>query len=663
MNLFEFANPAGWWWVLLAIPIALLYILKIRLRRQPVSTLLFWDQLFDEKKPRSWWQRLRHLLSLLLQWAFLMLLVGALVDPLWSWQKNQQRRIVLVFDNSASMQAIEDDQQTRLEKAKKSAASLVRSLRNGDRMAILAAGGKPDVAIGMTDHQRSLLTAIDQLPATDGPTAITAAVTAAKRLLADEEQGGEIIVLSDGCFDNLEQLQADPIVTLYGVGQQRDNVGITRYQVRRSLLDAVGYQVLVDVTNFSKDDRACRIELNLEDELVDVIPLELASGATETRILDHTSPNGGRMIATLDVDDALPTDNTAIAVLPKRTPIPIVLVTEDNLFLKSVLESIPLVDLRIVAQPPQSAPGQGILVLDRNVPSQLPRGRVMVVDPQTNCDVWTLGESIAQPLVASVDADSPLTQHVRLDNVLFPDARQLQFSSDFEPLIQDPLDQPLLARLRRPGGDIVVLTCSLEKGDLPLRIAFPVLMKNAIEWFQGNAGELRPAVSSGEMVEIDLPQPLAAAGESSHDRMTGESTTDDQATADVVVVEQTETGTKEDFVLVSPSQQQIPIATAQQQATIGPLLETGLWTVQPAPEVGQRALSVTAEIDTSRRMQVACNLADSSESDLRPRGELAAVDSLQLIALGGRSLWFYLTLAAVALITTEWWLYQRRIVG
>ena len=170
MNLLEFANPGGWWWVGLAIPIALLYILKIRLRKQPVSTLYFWDQLFDEKKPRSWWQQLRHLLSLLLQLAFLLLVVSAIVDPLWSWQKSHQRSIVLILDNSASMQTVAENGETRLDKAKQSASALVRSLRGGDRMAILSAGGRPYVTIGMTNHQRSLLTAIESLSPTDGPT-------------------------------------------------------------------------------------------------------------------------------------------------------------------------------------------------------------------------------------------------------------------------------------------------------------------------------------------------------------------------------------------------------------------------------------------------------------------------------------------------------------
>lgn len=670
MNILEFANLSGWWWAALAIPILLLYILKIRLRRQSVSTLLFWDRLFDEKKPRAWWQRLRHLLSLLLQLAFLLLLVAALTDPLWSWQKNRQRRIVLVVDNSASMRALEEDGQARLDKAKQSASALIRSLRSGDRMAVLSAGGKPQVVIGMTDHQRSLLSAIEELPPTDGPTDVAAAVAAAERLLSDEQQG-EILVLTDGCFEQLEQLQSNERVKVYGVGTARDNVAITRYQVRRSLLDAIGYQILIDVTNFSSEDRSCRVELTLGEELVDVIPMELKPDATQTRILDHTSAGGGEMIAKLDVTDALATDNTAVAVLPKRAPIPVVLVTQGNLFLKGVLESIPLVDLRIVSEPPSVSPAGGILVLDRVVPKQLPVGRVVVVDPQASCDAWTLGEPIPQPIVASVDADSPLTKHVRLDNVVFPDAQQLNFTAQFEPLIQDPLDQPLLARLRRNGGDAVVLTCNLEKGDLPLRIAFPVLMQNTIEWFQGHSGELRPAVASGRMLTLDVgatPETNQTAPATS----TAETPSVDPD-ADVAVLESATAEVKRDMILVSPSRASVPLTVIDEQVTIGPLLETGIWTVRPGKQddpvapadsvaAGDKSTGEAGE-DDPRVVRVACNLVDAAESDLRPRGELTDVEGRALLALGGQSLWFYLTLLAAALIAIEWWLYQRRIVG
>ncbi len=669
MNVLEFANLSGWWWAALAIPILLLYILKIRLRRQPVSTLLFWDQLFDEKKPRAWWQRLRHWLSLLLQWAFLLLVVAALADPLWSWQKKQQRRIVLVVDNSASMQAVEPNGQTRLDHARQSAGVLIRGLRSGDRMAVLSAGGRSQVVLGMTDHQRSLLSAIADLPPTDGPTDVAAAIAVAKRLITEEQQG-EIVVLTDGCFDNLAELQASEHVQVYGVGSQQDNVAITRYQVRRSLLDAIGYQVLIDVSNFSDQERSCRVELNLGDALVDVLPLTLKPGATETRIMDYTSAQGGSLIATLDAQDALSTDNTAIAVLPKRSAVPVILASKGNLFLKGVLESIPLVALQIVAEPPTTVPAGGILVLDRTVPQRLPAGRVVIVDPQEACDAWTLGDIISQPIVAKVQADSPLTQHVRLDNVLFPDARVLNFTAPAELLIQDPLDQPLLARLRRPGGDAVVLTCSLEKGDLPLRIAFPVLMKNMMEWFQGNSGELRPAVASGQMLSIHLA--TAPATPSTHQTLPPTAAQDD--TAAITVVASAAAETTEDMVLVSPSRQTIPLATTDEQVTIGPLLETGLWTVRPAnqqpspappprDDATSRADNLPSPVDDPRVVRVACNLVDAAESDLRPRAELTDMEGRSLLTLGGQSLWFYLTVLATGLIVTEWWLYQRRIVG
>ena len=125
MSPFEFANPAGWWWAAIALPIIAFYFLKVRLRRQPVSTLLFWNRVFDEKQPRAWWQQLRHWTSLLLQLVLLALLVAAIVDPIWSWQKTEQRKLVLIIDNSASM-AADSGGSTRLELAKREAAFIVR---------------------------------------------------------------------------------------------------------------------------------------------------------------------------------------------------------------------------------------------------------------------------------------------------------------------------------------------------------------------------------------------------------------------------------------------------------------------------------------------------------------------------------------------------------
>jgi len=681
MNILEFANPIGWWWAALALPIIGFYILKVRLRRQPVSTMLFWDKVFDEKKPRAWWQQLRHWLSLLLQLALLLLLVGALVDPLWSWQKNQRRKLVLIVDNSASMAAV-DDGQSRFDKAKLTAAALARSLRVGDEMAILTAGGNATVAIGLTGHIRSLLEAIDGFELTDAPNSLSTAVQMAKRLVPPSKQS-KVILLTDGCDYAIEEMQKDESIKLYGFGSPQGNLAITQFQVRRSLLDAIGYQVLVEVSNLGAEPQRCRLELNLEDELVDVVPIELEPGASKKLNLDHASATGGRLVAQIDASDGISVDNRALAMLPTRRMMPITLATAGSVFLKSVLESIPLVDLTIV----ESLPGNwnpmqdSILVLHQKVPERLPTGKLLIINPRNDCDLWTVGEPIETPLVNTVDETSPVTQHVRLTNVLFPDARRLTFNGESESLIKTPLDEPLLSYIRRPGGDILVLNVDLDLGDLPLRIAFPVLMKNAVEWFQGNQGELQPALATGQAATVQLPRINRVAGKSEAQFSSSEeqkADTKQESTESIEVVKAGESKiSTEDFMLRSPTGAMTPLARDESTAVLSMLNYCGLWTIgtdealRSDPWANDKSGTDKLDSESNRSLvtddpqlvRVACNLCNREESDLNPRVKLETPNDFGMLNLGGRSIWFYLVLAGLVLVAVEWWLYQRRVVG
>src|SRR4029078_11741485 len=138
-------------WAVLTVPIVIFYILKIRLRQVPVSTTIFWRQIYDEKRPRSLWQILRHLLSLLVQLVWLLLLVFALAEPFFTWEVLQARRLILVVDNSASMRA-PDVTPTRLDMAKQLGRQLISGLRFRDEMAIVAAGAQPQVVSGLTGY-------------------------------------------------------------------------------------------------------------------------------------------------------------------------------------------------------------------------------------------------------------------------------------------------------------------------------------------------------------------------------------------------------------------------------------------------------------------------------------------------------------------------------
>lgn len=617
----SFATPIALAWLALAIPIVVFYILKIRLRRVPVSTNIFWRQIFDEKQPRSIWQHLRHLISLFVQLALLLFLVGALAQPFFNWEALEAQRLVLVLDNSASMNAT-DVAPTRLDQAKEHALDAVGRLRFRDQMAIVVAGATPQVACGMTGHERTLKTAIDAVQPSDGPTRMAEAVALAQRLLGEADQG-RIVIVSDACFDKSSELAATEDIDLQLIGTRAANVGLTNFQVRRSLLDPIGYEILVEVANQSDEPTECRLEVDLNDSPVDVIPLKLEPGQVWSQTLEKTSAEGGTLVARINHDDALAADNTALALLPKREMQRVILVTKGNHFLRKVFEANPLVRLTVVAEPPAKFDAGAIAVFHRDVPAKLPPGRVLVVDPAASTDLWQVGDKLANPIVTKQDADSPLMRHVRLDNVLMPEAHQLKFTTPGRQLATAISGEPLYAAIETSEHKALVLTVDIDQGDLTFRTAFPILITNALAWFAGQSGELRESLVTGAAPEIALP---ANAGS-------------------------TVTGA---LVLRSPAGEERPLPSGVQKTTIGPLDQAGIWSI---------AAAATDESQPPPPLiELACNIANRGESDLRPP---AALTARQLpVTLAGfsfnRPIWFYLIVLALLLAAAEWFLYQRR---
>ncbi|MBL8165950.1 MAG: BatA domain-containing protein, partial [Anaerolineae bacterium] len=77
----SFLTPLALLGALLAIPIILLYMLRLRRREVVVSSTFLWQQIVRDNEANTPWQRLRRNLLLLLQLIILALLVLALARP------------------------------------------------------------------------------------------------------------------------------------------------------------------------------------------------------------------------------------------------------------------------------------------------------------------------------------------------------------------------------------------------------------------------------------------------------------------------------------------------------------------------------------------------------------------------------------------------------
>ncbi len=703
----------------LALPVLVFYILKVRLRRVPVSTNLFWKQIYDEKPPRSLWQRLRHLLSLLAQLLILALLVLAVADPYFYWQLLRARRMVIVIDNSASMQAT-DVQPTRFQAAVDAAVHLADGLRYRDETAIIVAGPQPQVLLGMSGHVPTIKRTLRTIAVSDNPTELSSAIDLGKRLVGDDDQG-EVVVFTDGCeatlrgdvmrlsdelddssvsarrasspgagasaVDQADDHHESPKVHFELFGTEVSNIGITQLQVRRSLIDSIGYEVLVAVRNASGSSARCRLELELNGAPLDVLPLKLKPNELWTRSLEKTSLDGGRLVARLtsfelDSSDsflsteadsggatdggdgrtstnALDVDDVAWAILPDRKVQPVLLITEGNLFLRKVFEANPLVRVSVREDFPQQWPLNTLIVFHGEVPDVLPDGDVLVVDPRSDCDQWTLGETIEHPIVTEQDQAASLMVHVNLDNVVMPEARKLQFQRPPHVLAGALSGDPVYARVLRDNGQCLVLTINLERSDLAFRTAFPIMMTNALGWYAGTEGDLRPSSSTGTITTLsptdtDSPTPAGAGSESWLLRS--------PSGKETPVIASTAGG------LVDGEMRDAPHSEAR--LSLGPFDESGIWTLLPARPTASQA----SEASGNRSMEPAAedvqaaafavNLASVAESDLRP-----SKTHLQLTGramrgsrLLSRPLWFYLASLVCGLLLLEWVLYQRRVL-
>ena len=66
--------------------------------------------------------------------------------------------------------------------------------------------------------------------------------------------------------------------------------------------------------------------------------------------------------------------------------------------------------------------------------------------------LWKLGEKLENPIVTKQDSDSPLMRHVRLDNVILPEAKQLTPAPGAKPRL-GPDQQAQLVALLLEGAE------------------------------------------------------------------------------------------------------------------------------------------------------------------------------------------------------------------
>ena len=636
-----FLAPAALWFAAVGLGIVALYILKIRRQRQTVPSLEFWRQLLVESQVRSLFQRLKRWLSLLLWLVIAACFVFALGNPVITAGRMKPETLVVILDNSASMQTVDEDAdgKMRFERAVGRIKELIEGRPVQDRLMLIEAGAQPRVVCGFHQNRRAFLAALADLKPRDEPGRLMDAVEMAGRFIEGQDDA-RLIVVSDGADSTAKQLQSGATspngvpnsppkenrsLLHWKIGGTADNLGITRLNIRvhRQLAEHHG---LIRVVNSSTSRVETQIVFEIDGSPTRVEPLAVDAGQTWEKTVTLQQPDGGVLRAFIDRKDALGIDNEAFAILEpiERATVFLVSPAESSYFFRQVLLAMDsLVDRessRVLTPEEYERLGplaaeSDLTIFNNCVPKEWDKARrVVFVDQFPESLPLREIEPLPATRIFVAEDQHPLMRFVSFAGVGVAKGRRVELTEPATVLAKSPAGDPMIFAIRKPNLQSLCLTFNLLDSDLPVRNSFPILMRNAVTFFGTEQDRwLRSQYHVGELVELLRPLPA------------------DTSTMQVETLEDGKT--RSDFV---PGNQNLAARLTQQ---IGPV-----------------KLTIGDEV-----AYAAVNLCDTAESSAgiaigtSPDGEL--VHSSQWL---GMLPWQALALAGLVLVCLEWFTYHAR---
>lgn len=471
---------------LLTLPlILLLHLIGERRRRQIVPSLMLWQGI-PVRPDGARWKMLPISLLLLLHLLAATLIGLALARPqIAGLPSDGARHTAVLIDTSTSMGASEGAQ-TRLDLAKARARALIAEMRPGDRMTIMSVGTRAQIlSEGGAADAPLLNAALDRLRAGGVGVDLHGAIALAEASL-DREHTRRIVAFSDGAIAPVEPRRVSVPFEWSVVGSAQPNRAIVTFAARPW---GGKLQVYARIANYDARQFSTTLRLYGDGQLIgsDIVPLS-PNGEYE---LTWSLPTAYvELRAELDTADALAADDQAFLSVQSVRPISALLVSSRPDPLVRALSAVPGVSITtLTPQDYLARPGGAadLTVLDGVLPAAWPEGAILVINPPPDSPLLTVGGTPQAISSTNLVRNGELLDGLGFSGVRFGDVYALDPPPWATPLLasrSDALDDtgavirvetPLVLRGQVDGREIAIWNFDLLRGNLPSRLAFPLL--------------------------------------------------------------------------------------------------------------------------------------------------------------------------------------------
>ncbi|HEX6867333.1 MAG TPA: VWA domain-containing protein [Candidatus Limnocylindrales bacterium] len=662
---------------LLFIPaVVAMYLLKLRRDETIVPSTLLWSRLVADVEANAPWQKLRRSLLLLLQLLLVAILAMLAARPFLERPAGLARDVVVVLDTSASMGAT-DIGPNRLEAAKTAAVAALRDLPTGGKVSLIAADRRARIVVNETTDLGRVRQALDDIDVSSSRGDLGDALELAGKLAA-RSGDAQILVATDGALavPAAGSATVPARITVLPVGRERKNQAIVALAVRTAP-SAVTRSVFVSVANLDLERAARRLEVWGDGGLIEVRDLQLDAQARSDVVIDDVP----RDVATLELrlvgadpaatgaPDQLAVDDHAWAVIPPDRAREILIVGDGDPYLETALGFLP--NVRLFGNLPSEYPEKAqradgtewdLIIFEGALPATLPRTPILAIGPTATSPLGNVTGTLTNPGIGSLDPAEPVLRYVDLSTTHIASATKLTLPEWARTVIPGPGGAPLLYTGSRAGLPTAVLAFEPRKSDLPLQVAFPVLLANLTGELLGGSQAPTEAVQPGTPVDLVIPADATALKVERPDGAVVELVPGADGAVTVTYSGTDTPGVYTVTPVLAPDASASPGASATPRPTSSTATGSGAPSAPP--------------IDPNAPTRFAVALFDVDESTIAP-GSAAAIEALGVAGGPGASadpgaqpvaearpttrdeLWFPIVLIVLLGLCVEWALYHR----
>ena len=440
----EFIQIGGAWAFLGLAAILALYMLKRRFEEHEVPSTYLWRRMLADQNANRPFQKLRKNLLMVLQLAVVALLALALMHPATKGLTGGD--YVLIFDTSLSMRA-----DGRMERAKERALRMVDEMAAGSSVTVITAGNEVETPLSRSEDLVRVKQTISSVRAGYAGAALDRAVSLAQAM-AREIDGLNIVVFSD-------DYEAPEGIRTVNAERGAENRAILSVKLAHR---AEANEAVVVVANYGE---ACDVTLEIEADgaLWDVHTVSLEK--EQTLGLPFTLPDDVQTVhARIRQSDALAEDNEAWGVPQDARSHVVAYAGDKNVFLETAIglrEDVELVKTDF----------EGLASAKAEMYVSVQNG--LTVLSRTGATSITAGEEkLAANGSLVVSERETLMDGVSVDGVAVRSYRPLTGGRTLLSLNGDALISA--------DDDSVVFGFDLHNTNFPLRLGFPVLMRNLL---------------------------------------------------------------------------------------------------------------------------------------------------------------------------------------